>query len=153
MFGAIISGAGTVWLLDNLGFIRFNPAMIGPVLLIGFGVALLVRNLDRQAAFGDWHARWAGVASNEAAEPGNAESMIWQWAFFGGSRRAVGTDDFRGGEAMAVFGGVNIDLRKAQIKNNQAVLDCTALFGGIDIKVPEDWVVILRGNAVFGRLR
>lgn len=145
VFGGLMAGGGAIWLLDNLGFIRFNPAMFAPLLLIGFGVSLLVKNLDRHAHFNS-QAK-AGSAPDPAT---SGESTIWQWAFFGGTRRAIGTDDFRGGEALSIFGGINLDLRQSKIKTGQAVLDCTAVFGGIDLKVPEDWVVILKGNAVFG---
>ena len=52
---------------------------------------------------------------------------------------------------MAVIGGCEIDLRHASIaEGREAVIDAFALWGGIEIKVPEDWEVVNRGSAFLG---
>jgi cell wall-active antibiotic response 4TMS protein YvqF len=51
---------------------------------------------------------------------------------------------------VAVFGEVKIDLRKAGIAGDQAVIDVNALFGGVDIRVPDNWRVEMRGAGIFG---
>jgi hypothetical protein len=49
------------------------------------------------------------------------------------------------------MGGCEIDLRHASMPEGRAVvLDTFAFWGGIEIKVPEDWEVISQGNAVLG---
>jgi hypothetical protein len=50
---------------------------------------------------------------------------------------------FRGGELTAVLGGCEIDLRHAMIEGD-AVIEVFALWGGIEIRVPEDWTIISR---------
>jgi len=69
---------------------------------------------------------------------------------FGGVHRKVTTDDFRGGQTTATFGGVEIDLRRARMRGDSAVIDVTAMFGGVEFKVPPTWLVIGQVMAVFG---
>jgi predicted membrane protein len=71
-------------------------------------------------------------------------------AVFGGSRRRVDSQDFQGGEAFAMFGGVEIDLRKAAMTRDEILIEANAIFGGIEIRVPETWNVLVRGAGIFG---
>jgi predicted membrane protein len=73
-----------------------------------------------------------------------------EWAIFGGVRRRIESQDFQGGEAFAMFGGVEVDLRKAAITRDQIVIEANAIFGGIDLRLPETWNVIVRGAGIFG---
>jgi hypothetical protein len=49
-----------------------------------------------------------------------------------------------------LFGGVQLDLRKAGTKLPEVFLDITAAFGGVEIKVPETWAVSMRVTSIFG---
>jgi len=67
-------------------------------------------------------------------------------AIFGGAERR---GRFRVGswlKAVAVFGGVDIDLSEAVFDAPELVIHCTAVFGGVDIKVPPH--VTLRGGGI-----
>jgi predicted membrane protein len=49
------------------------------------------------------------------------------------------------------MGGCEIDLRRASLADDAtATIDVFAMWGGIEIKVPEDWEVVNRGNAFLG---
>jgi len=49
------------------------------------------------------------------------------------------------------MGGCEIDLRQASIApGTEAIIDVFAFWGGIDIKVPEDWVVITKAVPIMG---
>lgn len=50
--------------------------------------------------------------------------------------------------AVAIMGGVAIDLTEATFTSPELVINCTAIMGGIEIKVPEN--VTLRGGGVVG---
>ena len=58
-------------------------------------------------------------------------------------------EEFKGATINSIFGGVKLDLRKAIIKNSQ-VINCSAIFGGIDIYVPENVNVKIKSNCIFG---
>jgi hypothetical protein len=74
-------------------------------------------------------------------------------AVFSGVDRHISTVDFHNAQCTAVFGGCKIDLRDAQIQGREAVLETYAIFGGVEIRVPEDWEVVNRGVTIFGGLR
>lgn len=56
---------------------------------------------------------------------------------------------FEGAELTAVFGGVKCDLRNAIIEKDCAI-QLSAIFGGIDILVPEHVNVKVSTNSIFG---
>jgi predicted membrane protein len=59
-------------------------------------------------------------------------------AIFGGVRKAFFTKDFKGGEALSVFGGQEIDLSKSDIQGT-VQLELTQIFGGTKLIVPNNW--------------
>jgi hypothetical protein len=48
------------------------------------------------------------------------------------------------------MGGFEIDLRGAQIQGDSATIEIFTLFGGIELKVPQDWYVVLQGTPILG---
>ncbi|HXY39419.1 MAG TPA: LiaF domain-containing protein, partial [Vicinamibacteria bacterium] len=80
-------------------------------------------------------------------------------AVLGGAKTGITSNEaggveprrFRGGRAMAVMGGCEIDLRRASIpEGEEALLDVFVMWGGIEIKVPEEWEIVNRGSAFLG---
>jgi predicted membrane protein len=144
VLGLVLVAVGTIWTLDNIGIIIFDPRLIWPLVLIGIGALFLMRSLERRAL-------------GPRPQPGGPEletqissaDSIQQWTVFGGSKRVIDSQNFRGGQIFALFGGVELDLRDAAIVNS-AVMDASAVFGGIDIRVPPTWTVDVRGSGVFG---
>ena len=61
-------------------------------------------------------------------------------AIFDGVRLESRAQAFRGGSALAWFGGIEIDLREAALAAD-ARLRTTALFGGVSLRVPDGWRV------------
>ena len=137
IWGGVIALIGAFLLLDNLDIITFNFDYIWPLLIIAFGLSMLVRALDRRRYL-------------EGTAPVSNDSVLNIVAVFGGSKRVIGNKDFRGGDVVAVFGGVRLDLRQAAITTDKAVLDINAVFGGVEIRVPETWIVTTKGVGIFG---
>jgi hypothetical protein len=61
-------------------------------------------------------------------------------AILGAVTRGNNSRAFRAANLLAFMGGCEIDLRKAAI-NGEAIIDVFAMWGGIEIRVPEDWTV------------
>ncbi len=49
-----------------------------------------------------------------------------------------------------VFGGAELDLRDARLESHEVTIEIKAVFGGVDIIVPDDVIAIVDGTAVFG---
>lgn len=71
----------------------------------------------------------------------DTNSRMHAMAILGAVSRGNNSTTFRRADLLAVMGGCEIDLRKAAI-NGEAIIDVFAMWGGIEIKVPEDWTVV-----------
>ena len=140
LWGALWVLVGGLWLLDKLNVIYFSVWDLWPLILVIIGASLIWGRSHRNVVV-------MGGASSVA---GDANSTINALALLGGFKRSNDSQDFRGGEATAIMGGCEIDLRRASIKEAEAVLDLTAIMGGIEIWVPEDWKVTLKGVPLLG---
>lgn len=68
---------------------------------------------------------------------------------FSGSELNFAGETFSGGKFTAVFGGIDCNLKGA-IVTDGAVLKATAIFGGVDIIVPEGVNVKVNSTSLFG---
>jgi predicted membrane protein len=119
---------GTVLLLDSLGIgnVDFGD-------LIPLGIAVLGAKLV-------WDAMNRKPRQSSDADP---SSEIHAFAMMSGLRRQSTTREFHGGDANAIMGGVELDLRNAEIlPGEEPILDVFAMWGGIEITVPENWRVV-----------
>jgi len=139
---------------------RFRPSF-WPLLLIIAGVFLLALRLGLldgrglgvmigivMIAFGIWLVmRKARPSTDYAISDADA---IDHWVIFGGVEETITSQRFTGGNATVVFGGADIDLRKAALADGDVTLNLSAIFGGIEIKVPENWQILVDGTAILG---
>jgi hypothetical protein len=88
-------------------------------------------------------------ANSSQAEPNADEELLDITAVMGGYQRSVRTNNFRGGEINALMGGCELDLRECSIKQ-VAEIQVFVVCGGISIRVPPDWLVVLQGNPILG---
>lgn len=69
---------------------------------------------------------------------------------FGGIEDIFLEPVFRGGQIEVVFGGVELDLRRASLPEGDTHLHVEAVFGGIKLYLPDDWVIVPKINTVLG---
>ncbi len=87
---------------------------------------------------------WQGLVGRQADE-GGVSSTVNAIAVMAGATRTSNSSDFQGGDLVAFMGGCEVDLKRARIEDGPAVIDVFVLWGGVDIKVPEEWTVIVKG--------
>jgi predicted membrane protein len=131
---------GAILLLDKLDIIYVTLGDLWPLILILIGMNLILGRRHRHRQF----------AAGSGVRIADSNSTISGFALLGGFRRTNDSQDFQGGEATAIMGGCELDLRQASIKDGEAVLDLFAFWGGIEVKVPEDWAVVLQGVPILG---
>ncbi|HNR41001.1 MAG TPA: DUF5668 domain-containing protein [Bacteroidales bacterium] len=69
---------------------------------------------------------------------------------FSGGDRQVTSRNFQGGKITAIFGGIELDLTKADLVQGVSVLEVACVFGGATIIVPNDWFVTIDVTPVLG---
>ncbi len=98
----------------------------------------------------------AGANPKTDTKPANentasSNSVLSAMAILGGVERQNNCQDFRGGDVTAILGGCEIDLRGASITPpHEPVLEVFALWGGIEVRVPDDWTVISQVDPILG---
>lgn len=144
--------------LIAIGLVKFTGRKqnrVGPVLLMIVGALLLASSLDFiDFDLGDliplgiaaWGAKlvWDSLARRSARSGEvNSDATVHAFAMMGGVHWRSTTREFRGGDANAIMGGVEVDLRDAQMQpGEQAVIDALALMGGVEIWVPRGWRIV-----------
>jgi Domain of unknown function (DUF5668)/Cell wall-active antibiotics response 4TMS YvqF len=134
--GSLIGGIGVILLLGNLDIVHVDLRDLFPLALVAIGARIAWRGLKPAGNF--------GVTIGDSTRTVNGFAML------GGARRTNNSDDFRGGDLVAVLGGCEIDLRSARIKESPAVIDAFAMWGGVEIIVPPGWRVSMRGVPLLG---
>jgi predicted membrane protein len=135
--GLVWMALGT-WILGwNVGWIQTNVWRVlrtyWPAILVFFGLSIV----------------WSTLRRNQQGQALDSRNEVKGLAMLGGLKWASDAPDFQGGELTAVMGGVHVDLRRATLRG-RAVIDTFAMWGGIEIVVPDGWVVELRGLPLLG---
>ncbi len=170
-FGRILG----MWWPSLLMFIAVAQLATGSGSLVGSGIIFTIGALLQLSKLGHlpggfWSAFWPIVLiliglsfissrwkkKDYTADPDSLGhishdgSRIDRSALFTGVETRVTSSDFSGGELTAIFGGVECDLRDARMMGKLARLTTTAVFGGIEIRVPREWNVVVKGTPIFG---
>jgi hypothetical protein len=157
-FGVFMIVLGTWFLLSNLDVIEYHVVEFWPVLLVLLGAMMVWRAVAGPPLGGISRGGHAAVAGEEgpvavagsAAGGADTSATVSAMALLGGVKRRCVSQDFRGGDLTAIMGGCELDLRQASIAGGQAVIDTFALWGGIEIRVPQDWTVVVQGTPILG---
>lgn len=126
--GGILILLGAAFLGRNLGWLTFDFVwfwkIFWPVVLILFGASFLT-----------------GLQSTGKTS----------WTIMGGLEKNKEGWKLESGNYWAIMGGITLDLRRAVIEEEEEyLLNCNAIMGGIDIIVPPTVSVICEGAAVLG---
>ncbi len=109
-----------------------------PVLLILIGINLIFKDkIDRKME----------KKRKELKEKG--QQMEEYCATFGEIKEDFNNQEFNGANVTAVFGSVDLDLRKAVISEDKFV-KTSAIFGGIEILAPENVNIKVKSVPIFG---
>jgi predicted membrane protein len=134
--GVVLTLLGAFLLAEHLGYTTLTWGTVWPVILIAAGMAMIWGRFD--------FPRLRPTADVEGRD------TIQAFALFGGVERRISVNNFRRGNVSAILGGVELDFRSADIEGEEAILYVEAIFGGIELTVPERWHVVYEGESIFG---
>ncbi|WP_394779171.1 LiaI-LiaF-like domain-containing protein [Undibacterium sp.] len=143
VFGGVLMLVGAGMILQHMGLIYFRWRDWWPAFLILGGVMMLFRGMYGK----DWRNGRRGQ-NGTALAPGD-NSSVDVVAMMSGHNLKSDSQNFQGGDIMAVMGGVELDLRQASIVT-EATISVFVMWGGIVIKVPNDWSVVMNGTPILG---
>ncbi len=139
VIGTVLIGVGVTMMLSRLGYFYFDRRAFWPLLLIGLGGLVIYRALAGKRQ----------VDSGAMMVEQGSDAIVDITAILGGFERRINTPNFRGGEVTALMGGCMLDLRGSSIEG-EAVINVFVGMGGVSLKVPVDWTVILHGTPIMG---
>lgn len=135
IWGLILIVVGLVFQTNNLGLTHFRIGDLWPLAIIAVGLLLM------------WAAIKPPVIARQGQESADALNAI---AIFGGAERRINSQNFKGGRATSVFGGVELDFRDAKMDGDEATLELQCIFGGVEIRIPDNWTVHSQTIPVLG---
>src|SRR5215475_3967568 len=138
IWGVCLLIAGVLLQLGEFGIVHVTWALLWPVLVIGVGISLM---------WGSIQARKRGDADGDVITGPGALNEL---AIFSGVEKRIMGKNFRGGRLTAIFGGVEIDMWQAEMEGDTAILHVDAIFGGVELRVPDTWLVSSEGQGIFG---
>jgi predicted membrane protein len=163
VFPAVFSG------IDAANFV----AIYWPALLIAGGIIMVLRIFipgthnqrwhshqrykychtrfrERRERFGNGKNGWNNDENSENEEKNSWNGDFSKSCIFGNGRYIVVDTEFKGGSLQAVFGGIELDLRKAYLPEGETVLNIEAIFGGVELFVPDSWLLEVKIESVLG---
>lgn len=136
VFGGLLIAGGTVLQLHKLEMLSISMNVVWPIFVILIGIYVF---------YSTWFVRKQGIEADE-----DSPDLVSEIAVFSGSETINNSSDFRGGELLALMGGCSLDLSRAKMQADQVVLYARAFMGGIDVRVPDDWDVTIKGIGILG---
>jgi hypothetical protein len=148
LFALALLASGVLLLASHLGFLAFPAARLWPGLLVLLGVAFLfrARGSEHRPPPTDPAAADGSVADvyDEGAQPyglTSEDDRLSKQITLAGAELKIESQSWQGGELGVTAGGVELDLRYARVAPEGALLDVRILMGGVDIRVPDTWLV------------
>lgn len=133
-------GIGIVFLLCAQGILAWDMIwkLTLPIIIATIGIKMIFSALRK--------SNKSKVKMNININPKNSQKGV---AVFSGTKLDFDNVLFDGVDLISVFGGVECDLRNAII-DKDCVINVACVFGGIDIKVPDNVQVINNVSCIFG---
>lgn len=131
---------GVVLLLCAQNLLRFDIVwkLAVPTILVIIGVSIIFKN-SLNSKFNNEIEKISQNANkdNEYCSTFSSQDVSFE------------NQEFKGANLTAVFGGVKCDLRKAIINEDQ-VINCSAIFGSVEIIPAEEINIKVKSNSIFG---
>lgn len=162
-FGEVFSDWWPIlFIIGGLLSLQNNPRQFtAPFIFIALGFFLILTNLEYLPG-NFWSYFWPAVIifiglsllskrSGKTTAKGidDGSDSVQMFVAFSGQERQMHSQAFSQAEITVLFGGATLDLRQATCSEN-AEVHVTCIFGGIEILVPKNVTVVVKGVPIFG---
>jgi len=155
-WGFILLLIGVLFQLRNLDMLYFRFHDLWPFLLILIGYHIARGSVWRSSrhrhgsvACGTGESTQDNCCHSEKQEMVDRDT-IHVSAVLGGGRYAYLSKKLKGGDINVTMGGCSLDLRNADMEGSEMTLEARTFMGGIELKVPVEWEVIISESPVLG---
>lgn len=138
--GGVLTGIGALFLIPKIfPQVDYDSGIIIPLFLIILGVYIILKK------------RKVDTESSEYGDTSKiSKDKIDDVSIFGGGTKIISSNNFRGGNITAIFGGSEINLINCQLAEGNNVLDVICIFGGTTIILPKEWNVVINVTSILG---
>ncbi|MGE5436484.1 MAG: LiaF transmembrane domain-containing protein [Syntrophothermus sp.] len=137
-FGIILTAVGAFFFLTHL---IGRGELVFPAIIIAIGIFIILRQ----------RSNYSFRRNINPFDKGNySKDVLDEVSIFGGSNKIIQSDNFKGGNITAIFGGSEINLTQCKLAEGENIIDVLTLFGGAEIIVPRDWDVRIAVTPIFG---
>lgn len=144
---------GGIFLLDRIYPDMDMRRYTWPMVLIIVGLFFILRPRRWRGDDAKKNTASLGDAPNDPVlnpeETYSQEDYIDSTSIFGGTKKNILSKNFKGGDIVNIFGGSELNLSQADMKE-PAVIEITTLFGGTKLVVPTNWAVRSEAVTIFG---
>ncbi len=144
-------GTGLFFILPKVPYDIVPDNFIGdwyPLFWIYIGVVLILfrktvvsQSVETEQNADNMHHTTATVSE---------DGKINHFCFLSGAKLHFSEPIFKGGNLRATFGGIEFDLTNTILADGENHLYCSAVFGGINISVPDTWLVSVESTGFIG---
>lgn len=135
LLGGILSGLGAIFLIPKIfPSVDYNGTIVLAIIFIALGLYIILNRREKEKIAFDQERK----------------DYIDDVAIFGGGNKVITSDNFKGGNITAVFGGSEINLKGCKLAEGTNVIDVLCVFGGTTLIVPQDWNIVLNITPIFG---
>jgi len=151
-FSWIMIALGVIFLLTANDIIEKEEIWTyWPVALIILGISFLLPKGGKKSASGFHFINSSHKKHKTAEDELTTDSdRVDESTIFGSLNKRINTKNFKGGSISMLFSGAEIDLRSAELSDEGAVLDISAIFGGVELRIPDSWAVQTHTSAILG---
>lgn len=135
ILGGILAGLGAIFIIPRIfPAINYNGTIVFAILFIALGLYIILNKKE----------------TDKIKLDRESKDILEDVSIFGGGTKFITSDNFKGGNITAVFGGSEINLKGCKLAEGTNVIDVLCVFGGTTLIIPQDWNIIINVTPIFG---
>ena len=157
LWGIMVSATGIFFLVEKAATLYPNVILYEhfastywPAIFIVLGLVIVLSFFIRPSKCCKRHPKGNWIDDYKPSEYENNDGKINYRFVFSGAEQVILDPVFKGGTIETTFGGLDLDLRRTSLAEGKTFLYVSTVFGGVEIKMPENWDIEIVSKAVAG---